>query len=324
MPQISIIVPVYKVEKYLRRCVDSILCQTFKDFEVILVDDGSPDKCPEICDEYAKKDSRVTVIHRENGGLSVARNDALNIAKGKYFGFVDSDDYIHPQMYEILYKNIVDNNADVSTCDIVKGSELIQWQPIEKTYVSAAKGSETVKKWIVGKVHLKPYVVWNKLFRRECFDNIRFPEGRIYEDVSVIDRILYEANTVAECDAPMYYYFQNNEGLVLGRYTVKQLDRLTSHKIQMEYYKSHNETVLVEEIRNFYCFLLAENYFKVKSILQDKKLAKTLKKKLRKQQKLFDMKFTVKDNPLQYRALHPVSSYLYWFLKGQLGKLKRS
>lgn len=322
MPQISIIVPVYKVEKYLERCVDSILAQTFKDFELILVDDGSPDKCPEICDEYAKKDSRVSVIHRENGGLSVARNTALDIAKGEYIGFVDSDDYIHPQMYEILYKNIVDNNADVSTCDIVEGAELIQWKHIAETETSASKGSEIVKKWIVGRVRCKPYIVCNKLFRRECFDIIRFPEGRICEDISTTPKILYEADTVVECNAPMYYYFQNSEGLSCGRYTVKQLDRLTSYEDAMRFYEAQNEPVLTNEIRKLYCYYLADNYFKIKNILHDKKLAKKLKKQLRQQQKLFDNKFTVENTPVQYQVLHPVSSYLYWFFKGQLQKLK--
>ncbi len=118
MCEISIIVPVYKVEPYLRKCVDSILAQTFTDFEVILVDDGSPDNSGKICDEYASKDSRVRVIHKENGGLSSARNAGIDVARGKYLGFVDSDDYIEKDMYELLYDNIVKEQADLSICGI--------------------------------------------------------------------------------------------------------------------------------------------------------------------------------------------------------------
>ena len=118
-PKISIIVPVYKVEKYIHKCIDSILNQTFKDFELILVDDGSPDNCGKICDEYAKKDSRVIVIHKENGGLSSARNSGLDIARGDYIGFVDSDDYIENDMYELLYNLCEENNCDISSCSSI-------------------------------------------------------------------------------------------------------------------------------------------------------------------------------------------------------------
>ncbi|WP_227166600.1 glycosyltransferase, partial [Enterococcus faecium] len=119
MCEISIIVPVYKVEKYLRKCVDSILAQTFTDFEVILVDDGSPDNSGKICDEYAEKDNRVRVIHKENGGLSSARNAGIDVARGKYLGFVDSDDYIDEDMYEILYENLKIHDADISSVELI-------------------------------------------------------------------------------------------------------------------------------------------------------------------------------------------------------------
>jgi glycosyltransferase involved in cell wall biosynthesis len=131
MCEISIIVPVYDVEKYLKKCVDSILNQTFKDFELILVDDGSPDNSGAICDQYAEKDSRVRVIHKENGGLSDARNAGIEVARGKYLGFVDSDDFVNEDMYKQLYTSIIENNADLSICgifDLYEGKT-----PIKKT-----------------------------------------------------------------------------------------------------------------------------------------------------------------------------------------------
>lgn len=117
---ISVIVPVYKVEKYLKRCVDSILAQTYPCLEVILVDDGSPDGCPAICDEYAREDRRVRVIHKENGGLSDARNAGIDAAKGKFLGFVDSDDYVHPRFYELLLQALKEEGADIAGCDVKK------------------------------------------------------------------------------------------------------------------------------------------------------------------------------------------------------------
>lgn len=127
VPEISIIVPVYNVEKYLDKCVNSILNQTFQDFELILVDDGSPDNCGEMCDDYAARDKRVTVIHQVNGGLSAARNAGIEIAKGRYLGFVDSDDYIAEDMYELLYNNLKNEDADLATVgflDVYAGKNL--------------------------------------------------------------------------------------------------------------------------------------------------------------------------------------------------------
>ena len=120
MSKISIIVPVYNVESYLSNCIDSILNQTFKDFELILVNDGSTDKSLEICKHYKNMDDRIFIIDKKNGGLSSARNAGLDIIKGEYIGFVDSDDYIHPQMYELLYKQIIENEADISMCEFKK------------------------------------------------------------------------------------------------------------------------------------------------------------------------------------------------------------
>lgn len=138
---ISVIVPVYKVEKYLKRCVDSILAQTYPCLEVILVDDGSPDGCPAICDEYAREDRRVRVIHKENGGLSDARNAGIDAAKGKFLGFVDSDDYVHPRFYELLLQALKEEGADIAGCDVKKvcKTEKIEekeQQPIQRTVYS--------------------------------------------------------------------------------------------------------------------------------------------------------------------------------------------
>ena len=182
MPEISIIVPVYNVEKYLTRCIDSILNQTFTDFELILVDDGSTDKSGVICDKYSKIDSRIKVIHSKNEGAAQARNYGLDIAKGKFIGFVDSDDYINRDMYQILYENINKYNCDICVC----GHQSFQ----DKVKVAFEDSKEEIIEFD-NKLALKNYfldyedservmytIIWDKLYRRELFKNLRFPKGK--------------------------------------------------------------------------------------------------------------------------------------------------
>ncbi|MDV4769588.1 glycosyltransferase, partial [Enterococcus faecium] len=187
MCEISIIVPVYKVEPYLRKCVDSILAQTFTDFEVILVDDGSPDNSGKICDEYASKDSRVRVIHKKNGGLSSARNAGIDVARGKYLGFVDSDDYIEKDMYELLYDNIVKEQADLSICGIydIYAGKKVKILPEEYKVLDKVSAMKIVLEAQSFSVHAV-----NKLYKKELFNKIRYPENIITEDAAVILDIL--------------------------------------------------------------------------------------------------------------------------------------
>ena len=221
MPKISIIVPIYKVEPYLKRCVDSILNQTFTDFECILVDDGSPDNCPQICDEYAKKDKRIRVIHKKNGGLSDARNAGIDIAQGEYLGFIDSDDWIHPQMYEILYQGIVENNVRLSVCAYNETDTEQEFERIDKPVFELHNGMDFLMADNVTAV-----VAWNKLYHRSLFKEIRYPVGRIHEDEFTTYKILYKAGNIAFCDFKMYYYFMNFNGITKSKYTIRQMDEI--------------------------------------------------------------------------------------------------
>ena len=177
MPTISVIVPVYNVEIYLHRCVDSILAQTFTDFELILVDDGSPDNCGAICDEYAKKDSRVRVIHKENGGQSSARNRAIEAAQGEWIHFVDSDDLIHPQMLEILYRAAQESGANISACSYTEAEDVensfFAPYPMPPQYTLAAVSEEKLMEYRDGKKgHY--WIVVAKLLRKEIVERERF------------------------------------------------------------------------------------------------------------------------------------------------------
>ena len=213
MNKISVIVPCYKVEDYLSQCLESIIGQTYKNLEIILVDDGSPDRCPLICDEYAQKDSRIKVIHKKNGGLSSARNAGLDIATGDYIAFVDSDDWLELDMYETLYNVINNYCVDIAVCDIIKYSNGVKTKETEDGENVSIINSP--KDAFLHQFYTKPCIrfeVWNKLFRREVVSNIRFKEGQIYEDI-YFDRCVFQRiNKIAYIPKYKYYYRINRPG----------------------------------------------------------------------------------------------------------------
>ena len=214
---ISVIVPVYKVEPYLQQCVDSILNQTYRDLEVLLIDDGSPDRCGEICDEYAEKDDRVRVFHTENRGLSAARNLGLREVKGEFIGFVDSDDWIEPDMYEVLLKRMQETCADIGVCgfsyDFLSASEC---SPCTET-IYDTEGA--VKALICGDLRNQ---VMNKLWSRKTAMLFRFPEGRVYEDIFTVYKVLMQTDKVATVHQPLYRYRQR-KGSIARTYPMKYL-----------------------------------------------------------------------------------------------------
>ena len=271
-PAISIIVPVYNVEKYLSRCVDSILAQTFRDFELILVDDGSTDKSAEICDKYAAKDSRIKVIHKENGGQSSARNNGLEIAIGKYIGFVDSDDWISTDCFEYLYTLIEKFNADAVSADFVFAYEnkLVGFQKDKNPKEKIIAGADEILCYYLkqDKMHGKnDFAVWGKLFKRELFYELRFPAGKIYEDNIINFKLLQKCARYAKSTKKIYAYFQrgisttksilaqkhlalidvSNEMLAIAQANYqadKKLIKLCKRKIAMSYF-----SVLAKYIR---------------------------------------------------------------------------
>ena len=205
-PLLSIIVPVYKVENYLPKCIDSILAQTFTDFELILVDDGSPDNCPALCDAAAEKDARVRVIHQKNGGLSAARNAGLDAARGAWIGFVDSDDYIAPEMYEVLYQAVQSTGADLALCDYAEVDEA--GTPCPQMHVSLSM--------------IQP--AWNKLYRRAVFAQLRYPEGKLNEDLFLIPEVCLQIQKAVVVPKALYYYVQRGGSIMSGNKTLRHFD----------------------------------------------------------------------------------------------------
>lgn len=214
---ISIIVPVYKVESYLKKCIKSIVNQTYRNIEIILVDDGSPDDCGKICDEFSEQDSRIVVIHKENGGLSDARNAGLDIAKGNYIGFVDSDDWIACDMYEKLLNAIHKYDAEIAICCIKKiRKDKTEVQDIERNIVYSKQ--KALYELIVDK-NVNSFA-WNKLYKKELFQNLRFPKGRVFEDTLFMYQIFEKANRVVHINEPLYYYLRRDDS-ILGTWPLK-------------------------------------------------------------------------------------------------------
>lgn len=211
---VSVIVPVYKVEKYINKCVESIVNQTYDNIEIILVDDGSPDRCPEICDKWALKDSRIKVLHKENGGLSDARNAGLNIAKGEFIAFIDSDDYVHPQYIEIMYRIMIEHQADVVLCDYesVRENMSVNILPVDMSNVHCVEYNRTqaVKKLIGTEYDVKFVISCAKLYKKRIWTNLRFEKGKLHEDEFASTEVYLSADKSVEIDSKLYYYIDRS------------------------------------------------------------------------------------------------------------------
>lgn len=213
---ISVIIPIYKVEAYLKRCIDSVLTQSYTDMEIILVDDESPDNCPAICEEYAKQDSRIRVIHKKNGGLSDARNAGLDIAKGDYISFVDSDDWVAPDFLESMYGALIRNNADISICGMVNHYE----DGHEDTLYAPATSERPVEGDEIFDTLYQP-CAQNKMYKASIFKSVRYPVGRWYEDVFAYNEILPQVKRIAYTGKNSYFYYIRNNSIMHTAYCLK-------------------------------------------------------------------------------------------------------
>lgn len=214
-PLISVIVPVYKVEKYLDRCVQSIVDQTYKNLEIILVDDGSPDNSPAMCDAWAEKDSRVRVIHKENGGAASARNAALDVIQGEYIAFTDSDDYIDVNMFSALYASIERNNSDISMCELHNvdlNGAILDSPKLQCEHVKSESRDALV--CLVEMSSICYCVLYNKLYKRYLWENVRFPAYRIYEDEAVLANIYARSKSISYVPESLYYYVQSPNSIM--------------------------------------------------------------------------------------------------------------
>lgn len=239
-PAISIIVPVYKAERFLNECIDSILAQTFPDFELILVDDGSPDSCPALCDAAAAKDKRIRVIHKKNGGQSTARNAGLDAARGEWIAFVDSDDTITPDYCAKFYAAVQQTGAQIAACNYRQVDE--SGQPLKEQYLHV-RAEVLDQKEALEHCTLLPYmVVWNKLFHAAIFETLRFRENLIYEDTILMAQAIERTEKVANIPDQMYLYRKVRGSTMNSKVTLRNLDRVEANYIVFECARRHGVT----------------------------------------------------------------------------------
>ncbi|NFG60722.1 glycosyltransferase [Clostridium sp. CMCC3677] len=254
MKLVSVIVPIYKVEKYLIRCVESIQKQTYKNLEIILVDDGSPDSCGKMCDELAEKDKRIKVIHKVNGGLSDARNVGIEVAKGEYLVFVDSDDWLDLDMIELLYNLCEQRDAEIAECSY---RNLYMDGIIEETRCTAEiieADSLLALEGMLDWKYFKP-VAWNKLYKKSVFKDVRYPKGKIHEDEFTTYKYIYNANKIVYVDVSKYNYDRRRVDSITGEdFREANLYASLAFRERLDFFKEHNIKSLQNKMINIYCW----------------------------------------------------------------------
>ena len=269
---ISIIVPIYKVEKYLDKCVDSIVNQTYQNLEIILVDDGSPDNCPRMCDDWTKKDSRIKVVHKPNGGLSDARNAGMKIATGEYVAFIDSDDYIAYEFIEKLYSVMINEQSDIVECDVVRFNE--GETPVCATEKIVTESFETEKSLslLMAEKGFHQHV-WNKLYKSDIALPVSFEKGKLNEDEFWTYQIFGKAKKVTKVNLPMYFYLQRGSSIMGTSYNIRRLDALEA-KVQRQKYIENNFPNLASQAKlDLYgsCIFACQSVMKFMSVKERKK-----------------------------------------------------
>ncbi|MCI9078407.1 MAG: glycosyltransferase [Lachnospiraceae bacterium] len=285
-PLVSIIVPVYKVEKELSRCMQSILRQTYENIEIILVDDGSPDKCPEMCDKYAELDDRIRVIHKENGGLSDARNVGLDNIKGEYISFIDSDDWVDKKFIEILVKNLENTDSDIAIC----GYRMVNDRGETRPYTINMPKEVLSKNQALHELfaqHKYGCMACTKLYRKYLFENVRFPKGKFFEDIAVSLPVFKQIKRCIIVQDMLYYYFQRENSIVNSTFSMEKLEMLEFSQCMIDYSHRHGHKY-DNEAEAFYLksvlMILLQAYKDIK-IRDAKKASMFLKKELKKHKK---------------------------------------
>lgn len=317
---ISVIVPVYKVENYIGKCIESLINQTYTNLEIILVDDGSPDKSADICKEYAKKDKRIMLVHKENGGLSDARNFGLEKAHGELIGFVDSDDYINENMYEILANTMEQTGADI----VISNLEEVYEDNPPKTVVNI---NDNQKIRILNNIEAQSVyydesniriaftVAWNKLYKREVLSDIRYPKGYIHEDEFTTFKYLYNAKNIAFIDVPLYYYLRRDTGIMGSGFNEKKFHLLKAYEERIQYYANNQEWELWKKGMKHYIHMTVQ----VNKWMQEAKASEHGKIELSRQFYLKQYKENKKNCKIDKRLiletfLYKISFKLYYLL----------
>lgn len=261
------------------RCIDSIVNSTYDNLEIILVDDGSPDQCGRKCDDWAEKDDRIKVIHKKNGGLSDARNAGIAIANGEYIGFVDSDDYIEPEMYEVLLKAIIQTESDISTCyEFREDEENKVFKCFKSREITVLSSEEAIIDLFVVNKYAR-HAAWNKLYKKDIFEKERFPVGKLFEDSAIIYRIFDRIDQIVCVDSELYHYVKRAGSITNSRYCAQAiLDKINNGCDAVKYFKS--QTMLSDSAR-MWCLREFPRLYDIAYKNEDKKTCKEIVKIMR-------------------------------------------
>lgn len=280
MPKISIVVPVYQTEAYLNRCFDSIRSQSFSDFEVIVVDDGSTDRSGMICDYYSEMDSRFVVLHQNNQGQAAARNHALDWifenSDSEWITFIDSDDWVHKKYLERLFQIALDNSAELVSCKLLRTASATE----ECTLFTVPYKCNAEECWTT--LRRGEAYAGGRLIARKLFENMRFPVGRIYEDSVVICKVIFEAKKIVLIDDELYYYYLNPESTTGKTWSTKKLDAIAAHEDQLAYFKANGYHNAWKTTMDYYIRCLAKCADNLSNVDIERKRYYQTRAKLRK------------------------------------------
>ena len=322
MPEISIIVPVYRAEKYLNACVDSILNQTYSDFELVLIEDGSPDQSGAICDEYAQKDDRVRVIHQPNQGQAAARNHALPMTQGKWLCYVDSDDAIHPQMLEHLHRAAEKSGAGISMCQFLEAPEPPEdyEQPVDFSYTLLTMDEKTLTA-LHDRDAYPGWVACAKLIRREYVEGYPFHTGRVYEDNEAVTRWLLPAKTLAMLPTQLYFYRTNPESTTKSQFSLKRLDYLWALESMISYFQSVGFHTLAQRFVERYVEAAAAACYGVRNELKRPERANGILADVQRFLRRENLKLTRRERLSLLEAAHPNAMGRFWSVAEKVRKL---
>lgn len=274
-PKISIIVPVYNVERYLTKCINSILSQSFKDFELILVNDGSTDNSLSICEKYTDIDKRIKLVSQINKGLSAARNTGLRYANGNYICFIDSDDFVEKDYLRLLWNNIEKYNSDISICEYyltdAKGKKYAVAKFNEPHDISFLSGRKTFS-YFYKDNYVANVVAWNKIYKKHLFDNIKYDEGRYFEDELIALPLFYKAKKVSFIRIPLYNYVQRQGSIMRSPVTFKKIqDKTLMYRERMAFFKKNKDEVMYKlAVQQYKNWLIDMNILRIKGINNSK------------------------------------------------------
>lgn len=316
---VSIVVPIYNVELYIDDCINTLINQTYKKIEIILVDDGSTDNSQKICEEYAKQDSRIKVLHKENGGLSDARNKGLDVAQGKYIIFVDSDDFVNIYFVEKLYKSCVQNESDISVCKYqeIKSKKEAAWKKQINSNNRTMTGREYIIDMYNGESEKLGFVAWNKIYKKDLFinNNIRYPKGKYYEDTFTTFRLLYTTKKITVINDTLYYYRIREGSIMTSSIDLKKVyDGIEADIYNAKFYDKENDDVLLALSLNYFYRETIELYYNIE--------------KMNKEAKKFVLEnylqyWRVYHNKLHGKIINEIKYYIFYYMFLIINKMNR-